>query len=345
MRSYMVEQVQWDKVLSAPEYFLCGLNFEERQFEFLKSSRDQLSEPAFIDGRMSLSNSISRYRIPMEQAISWHQSNTLQKQPNNFIFHMGFCGSTLMARSLNFSGKCFSYKEPQAFIHASELHLVEDLFFHENRRSITSFILGQYSIPWSRGENSITKPSNWVNSMLPELISDVQNTKAVFLSIKPEDFLVAVFRGGEPRIQYVLNFLKHINTAVPEYHDVIQKIEHEEKNKIVSFIKLTLVAHTIQRHMFLIGSNTLPKQNQASCSYEQFIKNPNSTLVEVAKLFELNLTNDNICHIAQKNLSKHSKNATREYDRKTSEVINQQVIGHYAEEFENGLRWYRSQLI
>jgi hypothetical protein len=334
-----------DEILSSPEYFLSGLSTEGRTFEFIKSSRDQLSKPSFIDGRVPLSENSKIYQIKIEQALDWYSHNSIKTQANNFIFHMGFCGSTLLARALDLPGKSFSYKEPQALIHVAELHLTSDPFFKDNQILILNFILGQYSTPWSKSEQNIIKPSNWVNTMLYDLVASSKSTKAIFLSIRPLDFIVAVFRGGESRVQYVLNFLKHMNSSTSEFNDIIKKIERERENTTLSLVKLTLVAHKMQETAFSICSAALSKQNQAQYSYDQLILDPLGALTESSQLFDLNLSEDSFRITTDNSFVNHSKVIHRKYDRLASEDVNKQVLNHYAKEFENGLDWYQTNLV
>lgn len=209
--SVVVADENCSKVLDDPNYFLHIIDVQRAAFGFLASSRTLLSNASFLDGRSPLSNEPVLYYVSIEAALDWHGNKPVINASNRFIFHMSFCGSTLLARVFDKSGEAFSYKEPQILVELAELkkNRAESVNNQLHWEKLIGFVLTQFSLPFSPGECNLIKPSNWVNSMLPDMLA-VDNAKVVFLGITPEDFLTAVFRGGADRIKYVYSFLQHM---------------------------------------------------------------------------------------------------------------------------------------
>jgi hypothetical protein len=90
-----------------------SVNLDTQRFEFLDIKDTKYSEPFFGD-------TINRVRCENSQALNFEVNfedflcgaERYQRPPDGFLFHVGRCGSTLLANMLSSSGKHLVVKEP-----------------------------------------------------------------------------------------------------------------------------------------------------------------------------------------------------------------------------------------
>jgi hypothetical protein len=112
--------------------------------------------------------------------------------PLHFIFHSGFCGSTLLARALDIEGVSMGLKEPVIF---------NDIVGWRRRggevRSVAQVLddsLALLARPFSPGEAVIVKPSNILNAFAPAIMGMRPDTRAIFMYAPLKIFLGSVAR-------------------------------------------------------------------------------------------------------------------------------------------------------
>jgi hypothetical protein len=205
----------WSEVLESPDHFLTGVDLEERTLEFVHSSRDRLSRASFVDGRTPLGDAAPT-RVPLDEALDWFRQRRAGARTDRLLLHMSFCGSTLLARLLDVPGRSHAHKEPRCLIQLADQQAYDRPDWRRDGALLTDFALDQLALPWPDAPRTLIKPSNWVNSMLPQLTATGVDCRALLLTLTPEQFLTAVFRGGGERVQYVHGLLMHLCTALPE---------------------------------------------------------------------------------------------------------------------------------
>lgn len=340
VKKYSVAEHEWQNILESPEYLLHGIDVNGGTFVFLKTTRNKLAETSFIDGRDSMSD-LPLITLPIEELLQWQQNHNNDNTVNRYIFHHSFCGSTLMARVLDIEGKVFSYKEPQILIQLAELKTAQNSYYRNKMtwKSLMSFVLSQFKQQWSNNEVNVIKPSSWLNSMLPELLFDGGASKAIFLSISRENFLIAVFRGGGDRIQFVYSLLKHLKTAYPEYSKVISLVENSQLTTVELFSRLTLITHSIQTKAFSRSIAMMNEGDHNSYSFSEFINNRTPCVHGVSSTLQLGLSEQELNNSLSNKFKKHSKIIQRAIDQREITKINTQVTECYQENFKETLKW------
>lgn len=112
----------------------------------------------------------------------------------HFIFHTGFCCSTLLARALDLPGVSMGLKEPSVLVNFAD-------YWANPRRTAGAFealsvTLDLLSRPFGDGEAQIVKPSITANHIIPQLLHARQDAKAVLLFSTLDTFLRAIARRG-----------------------------------------------------------------------------------------------------------------------------------------------------
>jgi hypothetical protein len=265
---------------------------------------------------------------------------------NRYIFHMSFCGSTLLARTCDKSKKVVSYKEPQALIDLAMLKVNKHMYF-ENKamwQPLVKLVAQQLQQSWHQNEVSIIKPSNWVNSLLPDLFQNNKHSRAIFLTISPKAYLIAVLRGGKDRITFTYNLLSHLLKAYKEFSPLVDSIEKSATDVMDKVAKLTLVTHYIQDELFnriLVGS---ANAQCTTLTYNQLLNEPVTSIEMVSKTLGLELTDKEIAENITTTFKVHAKNESYQFDNAKGIEIDSLVENEFHTIIESAMNWHEMQL-
>lgn len=349
----MVEQqsTNVESILSEANFFLHRLSVETASLQFIKTSRSKLSSVPFIDGREDFSTEQVIYNVSLEQALQWHKSNQ-QKVKAKFIFHNAFCGSTLLANTLTNNQNSFVYKEPQVLIDLAQLKFNQHLWFTDKNKwqALLSLVINQLNKTWTTDEYSVIKPSNWVNSIIDDLVSIESGVSATFLSSSAQEFLLATLRGGRERISYIYQVKEHFKAQLPEFEPILAQIERREgamsqSSDIERIVCNILVVYEMQKRLFTQGIEKLKESDKLSLSYHELMASPSKALSAVNQVFSLNFTASQLQAQIEQSYACHSKNSQINYDNSLRQSIDEQVSNSYQTEIEFGLFWYANHLL
>ncbi|RBP51102.1 hypothetical protein [Arenicella xantha] len=337
----------WHSILESPAYFLHRIDLQNQSFEFIHTNRETLNSNSFLDGRTPLSHTDKSYILPIKDSLEWYNKSIVPSHVNRFIFHMSFCGSTLVARALDKPGTAIGYKEPQILLELAEIKAANIDWFRNKVQwqTLVGFVLSQLNKQWSPGESVVIKPSNWANSMLPQLIEDGGFSRALFLSTSPIDFLISVFRGGGERIQFTYSVLKHLLTAFPEFTKIVANVESQKLTTVEMFARLSLILHAIQCKAFERAKANSHLKTHAECSYQDLQKNPATCLELAATTLDLNFTMEQLNHSINNTFSQHAKITQRNYNTQDAQHVDQQVLAVYGDTFSRTFTWAEKNLI
>jgi hypothetical protein len=336
----------WQSILDSPEYFLDAIDWQNESFNFVKTTREILSTSSFLDGRTALSKDHDGYSLPISEALGWQKRGIANRPVNRFIFHMSFCGSTLVSRVLDRPGVAITYKEPQVLLQLAAIKAANAEWYRnkEQWHGLMTFVLSQLSKRWSPEEPVVIKPSNWANSMLPQLIEDGGSSRALFLSISADDFLISVFRGGSDRVQFTYAVLVHLVTAFPEFARVIANVEADKLSSADTFARLSLVVHAIQHKAFAQVSGNISLTDSCRYDYQELLNSPAGYLQRSAKALDLDFKISQLNESIRKNFSNHSKVTKRPFDMLDARKVDQQVCAAYSEPFSRTFEWAEKNL-
>ncbi len=143
-------------------------------------------DPRFID-RATESPALPISQLPATRIHA-------EAGPLHFIFHTGFCCSTLLARALDIPGVSMGLKEPAVLACFAE-------YWSNSRRTAGALealtvTLDLLSRPLSPGEVQIVKPSTVANHIIPQLLHARPDAKAIVLFSSLDTFLRAIARRG-----------------------------------------------------------------------------------------------------------------------------------------------------
>ncbi|HET9482557.1 MAG TPA: hypothetical protein VFO79_01260, partial [Xanthomonadales bacterium] len=146
---------------------------------------DQVGAAAFLDQRMGVDrdDAVRVADADVRLPEPW-------RPPGAFLFHTAFCGSTLLARALHAPPGAVALKEPVVLTTLTRLSLSGSARLDELLRR-TLALLGR---PWAPGGAVLVKPTNLVNRLMPRILAQAPQARAVLLYASLREFLLSCFK-------------------------------------------------------------------------------------------------------------------------------------------------------
>lgn len=217
--------------------------------EFVRTDATALRMTPFLDGRTRFWDGAPEF-VSLRDVLA--EAPDPADGPDRIIFHMSFCGSTLLATLLDRVARATVLKEPQALVDMADwavavqrrqrldallqpsLHLARDLL----RR------------PFSGGDPVVFKPSNWVNSLIPRLCADATAIRPLFITIDRAAFVAAVLRGGRDRLVYNARVAGHLAGVFDGADALIAEAAAASDDPLTRVVNLAVVTHHLQTILF-----------------------------------------------------------------------------------------------
>lgn len=259
------------ELLANPEWFPIGLSQDYRMIRFGRVPRDNLAHEAFLDQRMS--GSVKAVQEHPVQEVS-SQAGEFSAELPVFVFHSGFCCSTLLARAFDAPGRCLSLKEPDVLMGlANALRMRND---PAANKDLLRVVLGLLARRFKPGESILIKPTNSANKLLAHVLDSGAPVLILYGDLR--SFLVSVLKKGEAckafiRTQYNIFSLDDGGLAgIPS-------------RQAMTFTDLQ-VATLVWRHQLEMFQRELTQrasENIASLDFRGLLETPAPTLEAVAR--------------------------------------------------------------
>ena len=172
-------------------WFPDAYDMRSGEFSLVRTDRAQLASQSFLDGRWERS-ACQRRRVKQDTIFT---SPAAQMPRLNFIWHTGFCCSTLLAKALDFPGRNLSLCEPSVLVDVAD-----------GKRSGTAIPSKQmFELLAGAGETSeivTVKPSPSTNCLLRDAV-DTTAGQMLLLYSDCRSFVVSIAKMGEEGRKYV----------------------------------------------------------------------------------------------------------------------------------------------
>lgn len=187
----LAAEENWSAFLADPAWLPHIYQPRDDTLIFAHLPREAQRKLPFLDPRF-----VTRDLESAPAPLSHLPPATVAKQagPVHFVFHTGFCCSTLLARALDLPGVSMGLKEPGVLVNFAD-------YWWNSRRNAgaleaLSITIDLLSRPFTKGEAQIVKPSITVNHIIPQILHARQDAKAILLFSSLDTFLRAIARRG-----------------------------------------------------------------------------------------------------------------------------------------------------
>ncbi len=319
--------VPLDVLLAEPRYLLHRVDLAADRLTFVDTTRASLCAASFLDGRVAFGSG-DPILVPLSRALAVAPRVA---GPDRFVFHVSFCGSTLLARLFDVPGQAFSYKEPQALVDLADAGVSAPQ--DERFAPAIDLVLGQLRLQWAAGEATVIKPSNWVNAILPQLVAASRDMRFVLCDILPRDFLSAVFRGGRERIVYTLQCCNHIVRTYPDYTPYLAAASRSA-DPLVNAAQLTLLALHLQHRAF----DTVDPNAQHRLFHREIVSSVDACLSRAADILDVTLSPQDRAAAVDAHGGSHAKSRCA-FDILARDADDERIEALHGPRFDAALVW------
>jgi hypothetical protein len=334
-----------EHILEGEEYFLNALNIASESLEFLRTDIATLQSAAFLDGRTEVSIDNKTYTVSLADAMSWYATRGAAWSMSRLIFHISFCGSTLLSRALDTSDSVLVYKEPQVLSSLEEMKRHSDTgdIGGYSWKQILGLVLSQFNSADRTSRVRVVKPSNLLNSIVRDICELNDQNRAVFLDMDPRSFLIAVLRGGSARVAFVFQILENLQSTYPGYDHTVHRLSLGIEDEMTVVARKILLAHEMQTRIFADVMSSLPEHRYVRLSYEQLVASPQRHVSRIASRLDLGLSPDQIGRNIDSSFGRHSKADGLPFDLRSAAEVDAQVVDLYSHIVDDAMDWYRQQ--
>lgn len=296
---------------------------DDRHFAFRRVTPADLRRASFLDGRMPVGEPAEV--CPIAHLIAAAPTSQISV-PLPTIFHVSFCGSTLLSRLLDVPGDTQVYREPAIQIALAD-RLVAGMPV-DTPLNLATQLLGR---PVADAR-PIVKPSNWANVLLPAFTS-ARNVRPLFITMRPRAFLTAVFRGGRDRMAFTMRAANHFAKALPDGHAMMAEAMGADRVPLAQAARLTLVALELQLRLFASAQTQFG--TDAILDEQDIRRDPQAATAFAADALGLAHF---VSGIAGES-GAHAKDPAQRFSSAAEAQANDLIIAEHGPIFDAALRW------
>ncbi|WEK41848.1 MAG: hypothetical protein P0Y64_10550 [Candidatus Sphingomonas colombiensis] len=297
-----------NELFSSPDHYLHS--FDAGDAIFVPMDRAAYQRSIFLDNRISPADDGSM-RLPLA-AIT---RDIPPPQSTSWIFHIAHCGSTLLARALDFLGGNLVLREPLAL---RQLALAPD----PTRLALTTAMLGKRYRPESA---TLIKANVPVNFLLPALAQhSVAPMRAIMLFATLEDYLLAILRSDNHR-----DWVKRITSQLDAHLGNLGELSVAER-----------AAALWHGQMKAFESALAASPNARTLDAESFFNDPLPTLTAGARHLEIDATTETLREVVSGPLfSSYSKQPSVPFDNEARLARRDALVATLAPEIAAARAW------
>lgn len=305
---------------------------------FLPCDPGRIAEASFVDGRTAIAIG-APIAIPFSALL--RADVPPQAGPDRMIFHVGFCGSTLLSRLLEVPGQVRVLREP---------NILADLANHrtaldgEERkvplyRPLLERICALLRRPWSPGEMVIVKPSNWANTLLPELTGGDRDIRALFLTARRDEFLRAVIRGGSERLAFAARAAVHLSGREQSDAEQVSAALSAPGEDLDRLTRLAIVLHSIQVRAFARACQRAEWCQGEMLSHADMTAEPQVQATKAAKILAVGVPSADLAANCTRWANRNAKAPDRAFSGAQEHAQNLRAEQTWGERMQRALSW------
>jgi hypothetical protein len=170
-------------ILLRPDWLPHEIDPSGKTMLFVRMTPEQFTAHQFLAHQ----DGVERQWVPIDDLLGALGADQ-QSGPVQFIFHSGFCRSTLLLRALCVEGKVFGLNEPEIINSLARLADPGD--------ALIGLVFDLLSRPHAAGQTTLIKPSNFGNRLIPSIMRIRSDATAILLTGTLDEFLWAIVRKG-----------------------------------------------------------------------------------------------------------------------------------------------------
>ena len=312
----------------APEWLAHRFDESRNEVRFVDYDRATRSSAAFLTDDYLPSR---EYRAePRERARQLAPATA----PIHFLFHSGFCCSTLFAQCFDQPGLATAFSEPM---------ILNDAVGWRKRGAppvevgrLLDDALALLARPFEGDQAAIVKPSTVVNGLAPAMIGVRPDGRAIVMHAPLEDFITSIAKKGLDGRLWVRELFLNMRRD-----SLLSGLGFSDEQYFgQTDLQIAAAVWLGQQGLFRDVMQRFPGRVRSLVS-TAFLDRPSAALEAAADLWGLALTRDQIEAAEQGPLSRNSKDGKR-YSRRAREADYKAARSAHADEIDKVMLWARA---
>lgn len=319
---------------SSAAWFLHRLDSAAGLGSYVRTTAARLRGAAFIDGRERFWDTEEVHPLVLDA-----QSSGQCSAPPCFLFHVSFCGSTLLGQILDQPGCSLVLREPQAL---ADLASQQSSLMAKDPGALAALynlVIRETATLRTPGEAAVIKPSNWANSLIPALCDARAGANAVFLSMGCAQFVAAVFRGGRDRLSYTARAAAHLTGTTGLGAAAIQAVAEQGSDPLDQMACFAALSHRVQEAIFRSAMAQRDWGDDHWFDFTDVIADPARAAQAAARALGLRNDQDAINRQASLFTGIHSKDKGLAFSREVRSRENDLVWHHHQDRINRAVEW------
>jgi hypothetical protein len=318
-----------------PFWLLHRVDIEGGRLLFLPTTQSKLRHASFLDGRTPIEAG-APVAVPIEDALD--EGFDRPAGPDRFVFHVSFCGSTLLARILDRPGRVMVLREPHCLVDLADWKAALDRACRRDERfeALLRLACASLRARWAPDEPVVVKPSNWANTLVGPLCAENSGIRPLFVTMAPRAFLRAVFRGGRNRLAFTARVARHLASGDAGAETLVAAAVRGAPEPLGQVANLVLVAYALQLRRFRAAADSVPEPFVA---FSQIEHAPLAAACAAADALDLDLGADALAAGVALNAGRDAKQPGAVYQAAEHRLADERSEDQYGGLFDAALAW------
>ncbi len=332
------------ELLRSPDWLLAGFEIDpgvpgQGRYHFAQVTRQTYHDSSFLDHRIQ---PMPTAKVTMSGDQVDEILAPLPGKGSAWVFHTGFCCSTLLASCLDHPGRTLVLREPLVLSRLAHVQRNMTDAGSETLQAGSRRVIGlcERSYP---AETVLVKPSNFANRLMDELFPYGRHQlhrKAVLMTSSLESLLVSILKKQA-----------EAETSLPAFvRSLLQDSDYVAQSGLadtsqLDLLQLSVVFWHCQRYFLQQRLEQADDGVFLPLGMERFLAEPERVLLEVSRFLGLGLPPDAIRQTVESGaFRRHSKQAGQAYD---AEIQRQEMLAtraRHAHELKAAMAWARPLL-
>lgn len=322
----------------SPELFLRDIDPGRGAAILSPMSEDSYRDSTFLDNR-SVRAGERDIVVPVDALIAILADSDTPAPPIRYIFHIGHCGSTLIARLLGELDQFLSLREPPVLMGLSRSYRVlgspEFGLDRERWQALFELAVILLSRTWHPEQRALVKTTSHAGNLIPQLMTRTGDERALFLYLDLETYLATMLRSHtrqENRL-YARDF------RVREFAGLAtaQSADFDDYSD-AQIAALTWLLH--MREFALALDQTEIRERSVALTFDEYLASPQQQLGRICEFLGTRVSTERLATLLTgPAATTHAKQPDARFD--ASERARQLDVGRSksAAEIETGRLW------
>lgn len=329
-------------VLADPSYFLHQIDPAHGRVTFIPTTAKRLARPSFVDGRSDFATG-APVDFSLDEALAQEGIGEPPRSPGRFIFHVSFCGSTLLSRMLELPGSAFVLKEPNCLVDLADWKRRTGPAGDPRLGPALGLARSCLGRRWATDEPIIVKPSNWANNLLDELTADPASVKPLFITMERQPFLVAVLRGGRDRLAFTARAAQHL-ASTREAQELVRDAVAATSDPLGRAANLALLALHLQLDLFASVMRRTGGDSRCVVDSGTITSRPAEAALLANAILALGIEPARLADHAAARAMENAKGPGRSFRPEARQAEDSDIERHHGALISSSLRWAERSL-